>query len=261
MKRGRLYQTEALVLRRSDMGEADRLLTVLTPERGKLRLLAKGVRKIASRKAGHVELFTHAQFLVAQGHTWDIVTQAETIHTFRPLREDVVRASAAYYCAELLDHFTGEEVGSRPLFDLALVTLARLAEARDPALALRFFELHLLGLSGYRPELYQCVGCRQPLQPLTNYWSPADGGVLCPRCGEGRGDTEPLVLNALKVLRFLQTREWDMCQRLNLSPRLFADLEALLSRYIACVLERNLKSVAFLHRLRREMAPARCEVQ
>ena len=254
MSKEHLYRTEAIVLKRSDMGEADRLLTVYTPGPGKLRLLAKGVRKIASRKAGHVELFLHAEFQVAQGHTWDIVTQAETLHAFRALREDLWRTGYASYCAELLDRFAEEEGENRPLFDLALATLERLDRESDLALSVRYFEMHLLALAGYQPELFHCPICRNPLQPVVNYWVPAEGGALCPRDGEARPEAGPLSLNALKVLRFLQTRDWETCRRLSLSKGLHAELESTLQRTIVYVLERNLKSVAFLHTLRRQLA-------
>ena len=85
--RERVYQTEAIVLRRSDFGEADRLLTVFTPERGKIKLIAKGARKPTSRKSGHVELFSYGRYLVAVGRDLDIITQAETIDPFMPLHE------------------------------------------------------------------------------------------------------------------------------------------------------------------------------
>jgi len=114
--RERLYQTEAIVLRRSDFGEADRLLTVFTPERGKLRLIAKGARKPSSRKSGHVELFSYSRYLVAVGHDLDIVTQAETIEPFLPLHEDLLRATYAYYVAELTDAFTLNRTRTSPFF-------------------------------------------------------------------------------------------------------------------------------------------------
>ncbi len=96
MDRERLYRTEAVVLKRSDFGEADRLLTLYTPRLGKCRVLAKGVRRLTSRKAGHLELFTHAQLLVAKARSLDIVTQAETIDAYANLRKDLLRASRAY---------------------------------------------------------------------------------------------------------------------------------------------------------------------
>ncbi len=252
-RRQRLYRVDGIILRRSDMGEADRLLTVFTAERGKLRLLAKGVRKVLSRKAGHVELFTHSTLLVAKGRTWDIVTQAETIEAYRPLRHDLLRTTYAYYIAELVDRFMEEEDESRPVFDLTRETLSRLCEADDPYLVVRFFELRLLSLAGYQPQLFVCVRCRASLEPVMNYFSLEDGGVLCPRCGEGNAKAQPLSVNVLKVLRFIQTREYDLVRRLNLRPELRTEVERLLYRYIVYVLERNLQSVDFLWTLRRQM--------
>lgn len=246
--RQRLYRTDAIVLKRRDYGEADRLLTVFTPDRGKLVLLAKGVRKTLSRKAGHVELFTHSTLLVAKGRTWDIVSQAETVEPFLGLREDLARTGYAYYVAELLDGFTQEHDAHPPMFRLLRETLSRLATL-EPAvlpLAVRFFELRLLALAGYQPQLFYCVACQRPLEPGTNYLSYAEGGVLCPRDGEGRTDAEPLPLPLFKVLRFMQTREWEEVARLRLSPLLLGEVERVLQGFVVYYLERNVRSVGFL---------------
>ena len=97
--RERLYRTEAIILRRQDFGEADRLLTLYTPGLGKRRVLAKGVRKPTSRKAGHVELFTHSRLLIAKGKSLDIVTQAETTNSFLQVWGELARVSCADYVA------------------------------------------------------------------------------------------------------------------------------------------------------------------
>jgi DNA repair protein RecO (recombination protein O) len=251
--RERIYRTEAIVLRRTDFGEADRLLTVFTPERGKLKLLAKGARKPTSRKSGHVELFSHGLFLVAVGRELDIVTQAETLEPFVSLREDLLRTTYAYYLAELADAFTAERDDNRPLFRLLKDGFGWLCTAEDLALAARYYELHVLGLVGYQPQLFVCGSCKKRLEPETNYLSAADGGVLCPKCGYDRVGTTELSVNALKVLRFLQTREWDTCRLLHLSPASHAEVERAMNQYITYQLERKLKSVDFLHRLRRQM--------
>ncbi len=153
-RRRRLYRTEAIVLKRREQGEADRILTVFTPELGKLALLAKGVRKTRSRKAGHVELFTDATFLIARGRTWDLVTQAETIESFRGLREDLLRTSTAYYLAELLDGFTEEKDVHPALFRLLKQTLGWLAaaEGNEIWLLARIYELRVAGLARYQPQ-------------------------------------------------------------------------------------------------------------
>ncbi|MGC8878117.1 MAG: DNA repair protein RecO [Anaerolineae bacterium] len=253
MERERLYRTEALILHRTDFGEADRLLHVLTPRLGRLRLLAKGVRKLSSRKAGHVELFTHVNLLVARGSTFDIVSQAEVLEPFRQLHEDLERASMAYYVGELVIRFTEEQDENAPLFHLTLNTFDRLCTARDPLLALRFFELHTLELTGYRPQLYFCVACQRHLEPVLNYFSPPLGGVLCPRHKGQAEHMTPLTLPTFKVLRYMQTESWEQVATLRLNSEIHMELESHLRDFIVHVLERQLKSVEFIHRLRREL--------
>jgi DNA repair protein RecO (recombination protein O) len=261
-RRERVYRTEGIVLRRSDFGEADRLLTVLTPERGKLRLVAKGARKPSSRKSGHVELFAHSQLLVAVGRDLDIITQAETIEPFVGLRRDLLRTSYAYYLAELVDAFLAEHDENRPMFELLRESLGRLStEGKDEGrsgesdleaalgLVARYFELHLLSLAGYQPQLFSCVGCGKPLEPEVNYLSAADGGILCRDHGYDRVGTMELSVNALKVLRFLQTRDWETSRLLRLSTASREEVERALIDYITFHLERQVKSVEFMHRL------------
>jgi DNA repair protein RecO (recombination protein O) len=249
--RERVYRTEAVVLRRSDFGEADRLLTVFTPFRGKLRLLAKGIRKLTSRKAGHLESFTRAQLLVARGRNLDIITQAETIEPYVALRQDLWRMSHAYYVAELVDRFSEEQAENRALYLLLCDVLSWIGQSTNLALTMRFFELHLLDLSGYRPQLFQCPQCNAPLEPVTNFLSLEAGGVLCPRCGDGQAGARPISLAALKVLRYLQTRGYAQCAQLQLRRSTHSELEDVLQKYLVHILERRLKSVEFLDILRR----------
>jgi DNA repair protein RecO (recombination protein O) len=252
MTNERLYRTDAIILRRADFGEADRLLTVFTPERGKLRLLAKGVRKTTSRKAGHVELFMLTDLLVAQGRTWDIISQAEIVEPYRDLREDLDKTSHAYYLAELLDRFTEEHDPNEPLFRLLAVSLVHLSHTDDPFLALRYFELHLLSLTGFQPQLHFCVVCGEALEPVDNYFHFVDGGALCPTHGQTRPNAELLPLPVLKVLRYLQSEPWEKVAKLQLSPATRQQVESLLFNYITFLLERRLKSVEFLRQLKRE---------
>ena len=252
-RRVRVYRTEAIVLRRTDFGEADRLLTVFTPEHGKLRLVAKGARKPSSRKSGHVELLSHGQFLVAVGRDLDIITQAETLESFLPVREDLGRMIYGHYFAELADAFTAERDENRPLYYLLKDGLGWLCDAGDLPLVARYYELHLLGLVGYQPQLFICGDCKKKLEPEVNYLSAADGTVLCRKCGYDQVGTIELSVNALKVLRFLQTNEWEVCRLLRLSPDSHTEIERTMNHYLTYHLERKLKSVDFIHRLRRQM--------
>ncbi len=256
-RRQRLYRVSAIVLKRRDQGEADRLLTVLTRDRGKLTLLAKGVRRQASRKAGHIEPFTHVDLLVAKGKSLDLVTQAETIEAHRALREDLWRSTWAYYVAELADAFTLDGDLQELLFDLVTETLDRLNRGDDPPLCVRYYELHLLGLVGYQPQLFRCVECDALLEPEVNFLSIERGGALCPKHGAHLVDTIALPVNILKVLRYLQTRDWAQVAQLQLSPQISGQLETMLARYIVYHLERTLRSATFLDRLRHAAANGR----
>lgn len=263
MQRERVYRTQAIILKRRDFFEADRLLTFYTPDRGKMRAIAKGIRKPTSRKGGHLELFTHSQLLLARGRNLDIITQAETIEPFLPLREDLLRTSYACYVSELLDQMVEENVPNPRLFFLLRDTLARLGESEDLALTVRFYELRLLGLTGYQPQLFHCVRCGTPLELGEHlFFSPMEGGILCESCvssigGRQQRGTMSLSLTALKVLRFFQTHEYELCRRVRIRPPLHAELERVMYRYITFILERNLKSTSFLNLLRRQNSQVR----
>jgi DNA repair protein RecO (recombination protein O) len=252
--RDRTYRTEAVVLRRKDFGEADRMLTILTPGYGKVRVLAKGIRKPKSRKAGHLELFTCSNLLIAKGRDLDIVTQAQTVNAYRPLREYLLRGAYAAYMVELLDRFTPDEQENRELYDLLCQGFGWLCESRDLALAVRYYEVHLLGLAGFQPQLRRCVVGGQTIVAEDQFFSSVEGGVVCAQCGHERppADRLPISLNALKCLRHFQSQPYAKVASLRLSPGLHMELEHILARYIATILERQLKSIEFLKLVRRE---------
>lgn len=248
----RTFRTDALVLRRQDFGEADRLLTVLTPQHGKLRAIAKGARKPTARKTGHVELFALVDMLIARGRELHIVQQAETKEPFLPLREDLVRVTYAHHFVELIDRFTAEQDSGPAEFELLGNALGWLCSDVDPRLAARTFELRLLTLAGFAPALHTCVISQQPLEPVDQFFSPADGGVISPAAHAGLSRGLLLSLNALKTLRYLQTQPWAAVKVLNVRGPLHRELEGLLLAYLTYVLEQRLQSVAFLERLRQD---------
>ncbi len=252
MPRERTYRTEAVVIRRSDFGEADRLLTLFTADRGKLRAIAKGARKPQSRKTGHVELFMRSKFLIAEGRDLDIVTQAETVDTYAALREDLVRATYAGYVVELLDRFTVDDDPHGDIFDLLTLALATLTTTPEPLLLARFYELRLLSLTGFQPRLFNCVSCGEAIVEQDQFFSPDLGGLLCPACGPNDPRAVPISAAGVKVMRYLQTRPWPTVSQLRLPPAVLHEIERVLYDYLTHILERNLKSVDFLHRLRRE---------
>ncbi|MCL4508554.1 MAG: DNA repair protein RecO [Chloroflexi bacterium] len=253
MRSERVYRTEAVVLRRADFGEADRLLTLFTVDRGKIRVLAKGARRAKSRLGGNVELYVHSSMLIAQGRNLDIVTQSETIHSFIGLRESLLQIAQASYVAELMDALTAERAPDYPLFDLLLRTFAALAETSDAELVSRSYELLLLDRLGYRPELRRCVHCRESLTPGRIFFSAPLGGTLCPTCGETRAPGMSISVDAVKALRLLLERESVLPPAVKIGAGVRREAEHALRRYVTYVLEREPRSGQFLDSLRHEL--------
>ena len=251
--RDRLYSTEAIILRRSDVGEADRLLTIYTPHYGKIAISARGVRKTMSKLAGHLELFLHTRLQLARGRTFDVVTESRAVQPFRRLREDLDRISWAYYVSELIDKMTEGESENAPLFELLRDTLAAIDEIDDALrrdVIIRYYELHLLTLSGYRPHLFHCAQCESELGQDTDRFSPHTGGALCPRGGPHEALAVPMSLAAFKLLRYLARSSIDDARGLAPSAATLLETSRLLNSAIRQVLERELKSVVFLDLLR-----------
>lgn len=252
MSSPREYQTEAVIIWKTKLGEADRILTLYTPGLGKVRAVAKGVRRPRSKLAGHLELLTHSLVSLARGKNLDVIIGSQAINSFFGLKNDLDRTSCALYAAELVDQFTVESVESPPLFRLLLDTLARLEQPGNTAIALRYFEVNMLSEAGYRPQLHKCVKCHRTLTPVLNSFCPGLGGVLCPDCRPPGLAAYPISVNALKVLRLLETHDYATASRLQLAPELSAELERLLRSYIRYQLERELKSTAWLDTLNKE---------
>ena len=252
MSRPRVYKTEAIVLKRTNLGEADNIITFYTPNLGKLRAVAKGVRRPKSKLGGHLDLLTQSSLLLAQGQNLDIITQTQTVESFLPLRSDLWRTSCAIYVAELADQFTAEQVENYPIYRLLQTTLLWLCEAQSSELVLRYFELHLLSHLGYQPELYQCLNCRAPLAQGRNFFSASGGGVICPNCAKKEQLVRPISVDAIKVMRFLLKNDLPSASRLQINPGLSHELEQLMREYIRYLLEHEVKSVEFLDRLRGE---------
>jgi DNA repair protein RecO (recombination protein O) len=248
--RFRSQRVEAVVLRHQDWGEADRLLWIYSRELGKTRALAKGVRKMRSRKAGHLEPFTRVSLLLAQGRDLHIITQAEASDLYLPLRADLVRIGYAAYVIELLDRFTYEEGENAGLYRLLVDTLSRLDSSPEPAFAVRYYEVRLLDLIGFRPQLFNCVKCSEEIRPEDQFFSAELGGILCPGCGRGVSGVRPISVGALRLLRHLQRSTYPEARRLALSPEVDREVEQLMNHYITYLLERSLNTPAFLRRVR-----------
>ncbi len=252
MTKPRTYQTEAIIIKKTKLGDADRILTLYTPQLGKIQAVAKGVRRPRSKLAGHLELITHSLVSLARGRNLDTIIGSQTINGFLPLKSDLWLTSCALYTAELVNHFTADSIENYPLFELLLETMKQLCQAGNRELDLRYFELHLVDRVGYRPQLRECVSCHLPLELAINSFCPSAGGMLCPNCHPSRPVAYPLSVNAQKVLRLMQDTNYVTVSQLKISPELAMELERVMAGYLKYLLEREVKSAAWLSALREQ---------
>lgn len=244
--RERSRKVEGIILRRQRSGEADRLLTVFTRELGKIRVVAHGVRKVQSRKAGHLEPFMQTSMVLAQGREWWVITQAETINAFYALRAELEMTGYAAYVIELMDKFTYEDGPNPPLYRLVLETLQHL-EAGDPLFVVsHFYEIRLLDLMGFRPQLFNCVICENEIQAVEQYFSVLQGGVVCPQCAHKSSDARRIGVAALKYLRHFQRSSYRETLAAQPDEQVASEVDAVMQWYLTFLLERNINSQAFL---------------
>ncbi len=243
----RTYRALGLTLRRSPVREADLLTVMYTREHGKLELLARGAQRLTSKLMGHLEPLTLVRVSIARGRTMDQVTEAEVVNAFPAVRNGYENSARGLYVAELVDGFSALSAANAELFNLTVQTLEGLDAARDADLALRYFDLQLLRLSGFLPELYNCVECGAELEPDRHRFAVGAGGALCTDCGPPDVMVRPLSLPALKLLRLLhRTESVGALPVLSVPPPLEREVRETLAATLQYWLDRRVRSQDFL---------------
>jgi DNA repair protein RecO (recombination protein O) len=256
MPRSRTYQTEAIVIKKTKLGEADRILTLYTPDMGKIQGIAKGVRRPKSKLSGHLEMFTYTMVSLAHGRNLDTIIGSQTIESFLPLKSNLELGAYALYVTELINQFGAERQENRRLFSLLQETMQQLSRQIDRDYSnisglLRYYELHLLEEVGYRPQLGHCVSCRKVLPDTSNYFSASAGGMVCPDCRLKHAYTYPISLGTLNALRQLQNGDWSTPDNIIRDMVVHREMEFMIRSYLRYLLERELRSVSWLDTLRR----------
>jgi DNA repair protein RecO (recombination protein O) len=247
----RIYKTSGIVLTRFDLGEADRVLTLLTPHDGKLRVIAKGVRRPTSRIGGALEPFAELHLVLARGRTFDVVTQASVGHAWLSFRDRLESAATAWYLGELADRAVEEGGFAYPIYALLRRGFQLLDDGMDPGRVARWFEFNLADALGMRPEVERCVECDVSLEAGDAFrWAPTLGGVLCPRHPAPPSEHMGLSLDGLKLLRAYRRLDIEAIAGLRLSLLVEREVEGALRRFVRNVLEREARSLAFLDEVR-----------
>lgn len=236
-----LYREQGVVLRTIKLGESDRIVSLVTPGRGKVRGVAKGVRKTKSRFGVRLEPLSHVSLLIYEGRDLDTISQAETIDHFRAIREDLDRMAAAMTMLEVVDQVAQPDEANPRLYQMLVGALRALAARPSPLLVPAFF-WKLLSLEGAHPLLAECAVCGSapPAVELVAF-DLALGGVLCRDCRQGR----PISPEAIALVR--RILEGGLTGALNepASP-VTSEVAALAAWSIEQHLERRLRSLHVL---------------
>ncbi len=254
MPRAGTYQTEAIVIKKTKLGEADRILTFFTPELGKVQAVAKGVRRPKSKLGGHLELLTHSTVLLVKGRSLDTITGCQAIESFLPLKSDLELCACALYATEIVNQFGVDRQENRVMFTLLLDLMRQLsrkdANQRTDAL-LRYFDIHLLHSAGYEPQLQQCVVCREPFTSTNAYFSVSAGGAVCQKCRHTQPYTYPISSSGLDTMRALQAGDWSCACQIEAEPKVYRETEFLLRNYFRYLLDREIRAAGWLDSLRK----------
>lgn len=240
----RNVKTEAIVLRSFKYGETDLILTLFGRSTGKISAIAKGARKTRSRMRGTLQLFSQGNYLLYRGKSLFTVTQCETEEPFINLRQNLSKYAYASYCTEIMREILPEEEVNLPAYNLMSETLKVMSATREDILA-RFFDIRMLKISGYQPELSCCVKCGGPL-PERPVFSSLEGGIVC--CGDPKGIQ--VGRDTLAVMASLSQTDIHIINRLKPSPRHLSEMETITRAFWESILDKNLLSAKFIEKMR-----------
>ena len=243
MARGPIHRDEGIVLRTYKLGEADRIVVLLTKQRGKVRAVAKGVRKTKSKFGSRLEPMSHCALQIYEGRELDLVTQAESLDTFRALRDDLDRIARGMSMLEVVDQLAQEGLPNPELFRMLLGALRTLDESSSPVV-LPAFLWKVLALEGFRPEVDECAQCGTAEVALVAFDVEA-GGLLCRDCRRGQGVSAPAVELLQQILggRLVEALARGEDEDLRSTVH---EVDLLATRAVEHHLERRLRSVDVL---------------
>lgn len=244
-----LVKWEGIVIRTTDYGEANKVLTLYTREHGKLGVMARGAKKPRSRLAAVSQLFTHGFFLCKTGPGSGMadLSQGDIVESYRDLRQDLTRTAYAAYIVELTDRLSEEREANPFVFQLLSLTLRYLDEGKDPEILSRIFESKMLVVAGIRPHLHSCAHCNREQEPYV--FSVSQGGLLCPACKEIDPYTITISPAVWKLLRLFQLFDLKRLGEIDVKPATRSQLKLVLHRFIDEHLDLRLKSRSFLEQL------------
>lgn len=248
-----LKRATGIVIQSFDYGESDRIVTFFTLEYGKMKGIAKGARRSRKRFSNSLDLFCHVRILFFEKEDRPLgrIDQSDVVEFFPTLGQDIAKMGYGSYFVELVDAMVGERQAQKGVFDLLRQFLSMLNEVEPKEEMLRIFEIRLLSLLGYRPNLSSCIHCGRPLERLDRiYFAPARGGIFCEKCCPTKERFFPLGAGTARLLEKAAETDLSKIHRLRFSSRSLTESREILPRFIQHHLNRELKSLRFLESIK-----------
>jgi len=244
------YRTRGFIIKKNDRGEASQVFTVFTEDFGKLKFLAKAVRKIKSKLRGGLKLFSLSEIEFIQGKAYKTLTDTKTRENFDKIPKSLIRLKIAYKIAEVSDKLLREEEKDQQIWNLFSETFQRLnSGSRLPYLPHQilagglpdrqasgftiyyYFFWNLIDLIGYRPSVYNCAFCQKKLTLNYLYFNPEEGGVICSNCYKKLKSGKAISSDLVKILRVIFEKNWKNLARLKIKPAHYGTLKNISDNY------------------------------
>ncbi len=241
-----LFDTDGIVLRNYNFDEADKIVSLFTKDKGKIKVVARGVRKTKSTLAAGLQPFTHSHIVVYQGKS-DLgkLSQCEINQSFARVHKDINKVAYASYIVEVVDEFTPMYEQNSLIFALLLLTMRLLNQIEDVELVSRIFELKLLKILGYQPYLAACVECGNKLDQRIRFDAEA-GGVVC-SCSSNW--SKKISLGTVKYMDQMLRMDYQKIIKMSLPDYARKELSKIMPYYIQSLIKKKLKSISFINTL------------
>lgn len=252
------YRSEAIILKGRDFKEYDRLLTIYTQKMGKIEVVARGVKKIQSKLAGHLQPFCLVDLHVARGKYRDRVAGGRILKNFNELKSNIEQIALANYLNETVDLLTRTYVSDQNTYQLIKTAYCLLdqysrakknSNLKDQLLTVFSFLLRLLALQGFAPNFRQCFYCKRKIKEEKNFISFSHLSVVCPVCQNREKNLRPASSITLKVLRLMSQDNFSSYKLVNLTPAFYEEIQDIIQKLLLTVGEKELKSFTLIENL------------
>jgi DNA repair protein RecO (recombination protein O) len=248
-RRKKFIQTEAIALKVYDFGDADRIFIFLTPGQGIIKIVAKGIRKPKSKMGGHIDVLSKINAYISLNDNLSNLSQVETIENYKTIKEDLTLISVGFYLLELSEKFSVENDPNNDIYYLLSITLDKIDKSVHKELLMRWFELNLLSLSGFLPDLYNCQISGETLLEGDHLFSSINGGLVEKKFSTETDNYIYVDKNSIKAMRFLVNNEWDKVSTSKFSVKNLEKIKEVTKKYIQTITQSSINSEKFLSRV------------